>query len=340
LGFIGSNLAIALVRLGAKVTIVDSSVPGCGANAVNVRLIADCVEVIPRDIGKPEEFDAAIRRADIVFNLAGEISHSHSSAYPERDLAINTTAQLNFIRQCARQNPGVRVVYASTRQVYGRPNSLPVDESHPVQPIDFNGVHKEATSNYHLVLGRTGGIDPVVLRLSNVYGPRIALNATCQGFLGVYLRNALLAEPIEIYGDGLQIRDPAYIDDVVDAFLRAGIYPNPPHRLYNVGGAEHLTVEKIALICARLSSGSPVVRRSFPDDRKRIDVGSYYSNTALLQSDFGWHCKKTFNEGIAETMAFYRSQLCEYVDLARPGQQCSWCEAVNEPLKRKRALAS
>jgi nucleoside-diphosphate-sugar epimerase len=340
LGFIGSNLAIALVRLGAGVTIVDSYVPGCGANASNVRSIASCVEVIPRDVGKPDEFAAAIRRADIVFNLAGEISHSHGAVYPERDLAINTTAQLNFVTHCARQNPGIRVVYASTRQVYGRPNSLPVDETHPVQPIDFNGVHKEAASNYHLLLGRTGAIDPVVLRLSNVYGPRMALNATCQGFLCVYLRKALLAEPIEIYGDGLQIRDPAYIDDVVDAFLRAGIHPKPPHRLYNLGGTEQLTVERIAVICASLSAGSPVVRRSFPEDRKQIDIGSYYSNTALLQNDMGWHCKKTFDEGLAETMEFYRSQLCEYLDLTRAGRQCSWCDAVNEPLRRKRALAS
>src|SRR6185312_7203107 len=199
-----------------------------------------------------------------------------------RDLAINTTAQLCFTRECARRNPGVRVVYASTRQVYGPPQFLPVHEEHPVQPVDFNGIHKEAASNYHLLLGRNGGIDPVILRLSNVYGPRMALNITCQGFLSVYLRRALLGQPIEIYGHGLQIRDPAHVDDVVDAFLSAGNCTKPSHRIYNVSGSEQLTVETIARTVSGLASASPVVHRPFPESRKQIEIGSYYADTSRI----------------------------------------------------------
>lgn len=340
LGFIGSNLALRLVRLGASVTVVDSLVPGCGANPLNLRPIAGDVEILRADIAEPETFDRALHRADVVFNLAGELSHLHSRDFPERDLAINATAQLSFTLACARRNPGVRVVYASTRQVYGTPRFLPVHEDHPVQPVDFNGIHKEAASNYHLLLGRSGSIDPVVLRLSNVYGPRMALNITCQGFLSVYIRRALLGQPIEIYGHGLQMRDPAHVDDIVEAFLSAGSCPKPAHRIYNVGGPEQLTVEAIARIVSALAGTSPLVHRPFPASRKQIEIGSYYSDTSRIQADLGWRARTLFKDGIAEALAFYRSQPADWMELERRARQCSWCDGLSESLKEGFAVAT
>jgi nucleoside-diphosphate-sugar epimerase len=329
-----------LVKLGASVTVVDSLVPGCGANPLNLRSVAADVELLHGDIAEPDTFERALRRADVVFNLAGEISHLHSRDFPERDLAINATAQLAFTLACARKNPGVRVVYASTRQVYGTPRSLPVHEDHPVQPVDFNGIHKEAASNYHLLIGRSGGIDPVVLRLSNVYGPRMALNITCQGFLSVYIRRALLGQPIEIYGQGLQTRDPAHVDDVVDAFLRAGSCLIPPHRIYNVGGPERLTVEAIARTVSGLGGASPVVHRPFPTCRKQIEIGSYYSDTSRIQADLGWQATKHFANGMAETLEFYRSLPVNRLKLEKRVRQCSWCDSINESMNEGFAVAS
>jgi UDP-glucose 4-epimerase len=340
LGFIGSNLTLRLVRVGARVTVVDSLVPGCGANPFNLSSVASDVEVVRADIAEPDKFDRALRGADVVFNLAGELSHLHSRDFPERDLAINTTAQLSFVRACARRNPGVRVVYASTRQVYGTPQFLPVHEEHPVQPVDFNGIHKEAASNYHLLLGRSGDIDPVILRLSNVYGPRMALNITCQGFLSVYLRRALLGQPIEVYGHGLQIRDPAHVDDVVDALLRAGSYSKPAHRIYNVGGSEQLTVEAIARIVSSLANASPIVYRAFPESRKQIEIGSYYGDTSRIEADFGWRSKTFFRGGMAETLEFYRSQPSDYLELVGRSRQCSWCDVRSEPRIERFAVAA
>ncbi len=340
LGFIGSNLTLRLLRLGATVTVVDSQVPGCGANPFNLLPVADDVEILRVDIAEPDRFERALRRADVVFNLAGEISHLHSRDFPERDLAINTAAQLTFTRECARRNPGVRVVYASTRQVYGTPQFLPVHEDHPVQPVDFNGIHKEAASNYHLLLGRSGGIDPVVLRLSNVYGPRMALNITCQGFLSVYLRRALLKQSIEIYGHGLQIREPAHVDDVVDAFLRAGQCPKPAHRIYNVGGSERLTVESIARTVSNLATNSQVVYRPFPESRKQIEIGSYYGDTSRIETDLGWRSKKLFKEGMAETLEFYYSQPANCLELDARSRQCSWCDELAEAAKERFAVAA
>lgn len=332
LGFIGSNLALRLVRLGAKVTVVDSLIPGCGANPTNLRGAAGDIEVIKADIGEPERFDGFIRRAEVIFNLAGELSHLHSRDFPERDLAINTTAQLSFLRECALRNRGVRVVYASTRQVYGTPLFLPVHEDHPSRPVDFNGIHKEAASQYHLLLGSTGALDPVVLRLSNIYGPRMALHITCQGFLSVYIRRALLGQPIEVYGPGSQLRDPAHVDDTVDAFLKAGSCQKPPHRVYNVGGAERLTVEGIARTVSTLAGSAPLVYRPFPESRKQIEIGSYYGDYRRIETDLGWRAHKSFKDGMAETLNFYRSQRADKPELERRNRQCSWCDSRREPI--------
>lgn len=329
-----------LAHLGASVTVVDSLVPGCGANPLNIRPVASDVEVLRADIAEPDTFDRALRRADVVFNLAGELSHLHSTHFPERDLLINTSSQLAFTLGCARKNPGVRVVYASTRQVYGTPRFLPVHEDHPVQPVDFNGIHKAAAANYHLLLGRSGAIDPIILRLSNVYGPRMAINITCQGFLSVYIRRALLNQPIEIYGPGQQLRDPAHVDDIVEAFLRAGSCTNPPNRIYNAGGPEELTVESIARIVSGLSGASPLVYRPFPESRKQIEIGSYYSDNSRIQADLGWEANKVFKDGMAETLEFYRAQPAHRLSIEKRARQCSWCDSITEPANDGFAIAS
>lgn len=227
LGFIGSNLAIRAAGLGAEVTIIDSSIEGCGANPDNIQSIRDRIHLVPLDIGQAREFAATIAKADVIFNLAGEISHLHSMEFPERDLEINTTSQLRFLEVCTRENAAVRIVYAGTRQIYGVPEYLPVDESHPINPVDFNGIHKYAATMYHLMLTRAGRLDAMVLRLTNVYGPRMALNVPSQGFLSTFLRKLTMGESLEIYGDGAQLRDPVYVEDVVDAFLLAGAEPHP-----------------------------------------------------------------------------------------------------------------
>jgi nucleoside-diphosphate-sugar epimerase len=215
-----------------------------------------------------------------------------------------------------------------------------VHEDHPIRPVDFNGIHKQAASEYHLLLGRNGDIDPVILRLSNVYGPRMALNITCQGFLSVYLRRALLGQPIEIYGHGSQIRDPAHVDDAVEAILRAGGCSKPAHRVYNVGGSEQLTVHAIARTVSTLVSASPIVYRAFPQSRKQIEIGSYYGDMSRIRTDLGWEPKRLFSDAVAETLEFYRSQPADYLELVKRSKQCSWCEGASEPRMERFAVAA
>lgn len=323
LGFIGSNLAIRLVEAGAKVTIVDPSIPGCGANLHNIAPIRDQVEVIDRDCGDADEFGDAIRTASVIFNLAGEISHIHSMQFPERDLLINTVSQLRFLQACVRHNPGVRVVYAGTRQVYGKPDYLPIDESHPVRPVDFNGVHKYAANMYHLMLSRSGQLDAILLRLTNVYGPRMSLQIPCQGFLSTFLRLIITGRDLDVFGTGDQLRDPMFVDDAVEAFMISGLAKTPEDRTFNVGGTRARTLKQIAEICARVGGNSTVNMRPFPADRASIDIGSYCTDSSRIRKTLGWKPVTDFEDGVTSTVAFYRSQLEHYLDPKNPQPFCS-----------------
>jgi UDP-glucose 4-epimerase len=330
LGFIGSNLSIRLVEEGADVTVVDSSVAGCGANRFNLDPVKDQVRVISADIGEGATFRAALSKCDVVFNLAGEISHIHSMQFPERDLQINTVAQLRFLLECASAAPGVRVVYASTRQIYGVPDYLPVDEKHPIQPVDFNGVHKYAASMYHRMLSRTGQIDAGVLKLTNIYGPRMALDIPCQGFLSTYLRRLVLEQPLAVYGDGRQLRDPVYVDDAVEAFLRAGLARPLTTRSYNVGGATPLSLREIATLAARAAGGVEIIDLPFPEEIKPIDIGSFTTDSSRIAADLGWRAQVSFEEGMAQTMEYYRKNLEHYLDPDHPEPACDMPEHSGE----------
>jgi UDP-glucose 4-epimerase len=306
LGFIGSNLALRLVRAGARVVIVDSEVEGCGANRHNIAAAEGDVRVIKADVGDATAVAGEIRGCSVVFNLAGEISHIRSMRDPGRDAALNAMSQLRFLEECAHQEPGVRVVYASTRQIYGVPRYLPVDEGHPIRPVDFNGIHKYAATAYHLLWSSLGRIDARVLCLTNVYGPRLALWLTGQGFLGNFLRRALLGETIEIFGDGRQLRDPVYVDDAVDAFLMAGSTEDPGSRQWNVGGPQALALADIAAMVSRAAGAPAPVCKPFPAEHKGIDIGSYCSDSTRIRRELGWHPRISFEEGIRLSLEYFR----------------------------------
>ncbi len=312
LGFIGSSIAIRLAQAGARVVVVDSSDPGCGANPRNLAVTPE-VRVVHADIRDSATIGPELRGVDVVFNLAGEISHIHSMRNPARDADLNATAQLHFLEECARRAPGVPVVYASTRQIYGVPQYLPVDEFHPIRPVDFNGIHKYAATVYHLLWSEMGRLDARVLCLTNVYGPRMALNVPGQGFFGHFFRLAILGETIEIFGDGRQLRDPVYVDDVGDAFLAAGAAQNPPTRIWNVGGSAVLPLSAIAETISRIAGAPQPVYRPFPQERKTIDIGSYATDSTRIRRDLGWRASTSLEEGVRSTVEYFRHELPHYL---------------------------
>ncbi len=308
LGFIGSNLALRLSTLNAEVTVIDSCVPGCGGNPKNLEGASSAIRVVPLDIGSLDVPVEVLRNAEVVFNLAGEVSHIASMRDPERDLAINTLAQLRFLRNLAAHRTGTRVVFASTRQVYGVPAYLPVDENHPIQPIDFNGVHKYAATMYHLMLTESRILDACILRLTNVYGPRLSLDVPGQGVLAAFLRKLSRGEALEVFGDGRQLRDPVYVDDVVDAFLLAGSAAVLASRSYNVGGPDVLDLNHIAREASALAGVDPPSYREFSPELKSIDIGSYCADSGRICAELGWKPTTPFSIGFAKTLTYHRLQ--------------------------------
>ncbi len=307
LGFIGSNLALALDALGARVTIVDSSIPGLGANRFNVDGLSTRAQVADIDLRDSVALAPLLAGQDCVFNLAGQVSHIDSMVDPLTDLDLNGRAQLSLLEAIRSSGERPRVVFASTRQVYGRPDQIPVAEDHPVRPTDINGVHKQAAEHYHRLYHEVHGVPTVVLRLANVYGPRQLMRGRSQGFIPIFVRAAIEDGTIELFGGGHQERDANYIDDVVDAFLRCGPPTGAaPGSTYNLGSEPPFTLQSFAKTLVAIAGAGTLVDAAWPADRARIDVGSVSTDSSRIAADLGWTPSWSLSDGLEATVAYYR----------------------------------
>lgn len=305
LGFIGSNLAIKLVELGAEVTIIDNLIPQYGGNLFNIEPIQDKVRVNISDVRDPHSMKYLEEGQDYLFNLAGQTSHIDSMEDPETDLEINVLAQLRILEACRLYNPSIKLVFASTRQIYGKPLSLPVNENHPLNPVDVNGINKLAGEQYHLVYNNVYGIHASILRLTNTYGPRMRVKDARQTFLGIWIRRLLEEQPITIFGDGSQVRDFNYVDDVVDALLMAAVEDRTNGEIYNLGSYETYTLTETATLLTQLHEGGRFEYVPFPEARKVIDIGDYCADISKIKAHLGWQPKISLEEGLSRTLAFY-----------------------------------
>jgi UDP-glucose 4-epimerase len=306
LGFIGSNLTIALVEAGALVTVVDSLEPRHGGDRRNVAPTSP--EVVIADIGDASAVSEPLASADYVFNLAGQVSHIDSMTDPVRDLDLNARSQLLFLELLRRIRPQARVVFTSSRQVYGRPQSVPVDETHPVRPVDVNGVSKLAAEQFHLLYHQVYEIPVAVLRLSNVYGPRQRLAGDHQGFLAVFIRQALRGETITLFGDGSQQRDCLYVDDAVAALLGAGAAPAAVGQTLNIGHPHSRSLDEIARTLVTVAGSGEIEIRPWPSERERIAIGSFQTDSSKARSLIGWRPTVELEEGAERTLAYYRDR--------------------------------
>jgi UDP-glucose 4-epimerase len=314
LGFIGSNLAKKLVELGSKVTIVDSLIPAYGGNTFNVREIEGKVDCNICDVRDPYAMRHLIKNQDLLFNLAGQTSHLDSMTDPFTDLDINTKSQLSILEACKEVNRNIRIVFASTRQIYGKPDTLPVSEQHPIRPVDVNGINKFAGEAYHNLYGQVYGIETTVLRLTNTYGPGMRIKDARQTFLGIWINNIIKGKPIEIYGSGDQLRDFNFVDDCVDALLLAGMHKEAVGKTYNLGANKKYTLNSVAQILVNLSKGGSSRLIPFPENRKQIDIGDYYSDYSLIKSEIGWDPKIDIENGLMQTLRFYEQHYSHYLD--------------------------
>jgi UDP-glucose 4-epimerase len=312
LGFIGSSLAHRLVNVGADVTLVDSLIPQYGGNLFNVTGIEDRTRINISDVRDEYSMAHLIQGHDYLFNLAGQTSHMDSMMDPYADLEINCRAQLSILEACRKHNPGIKIVFASTRQMYGKPDYLPVDEKHLLRPVDVNGINKMAGEWYHIVYNSVYGIRSCALRLTNTYGPRMRIKDARQTFLGVWIRLLVEGRPFEVW-DGHQLRDFTYVDDAVDAFLLAAHGDAANGEVFNLGGDCTLSLKDLADLLVEVGGGGDYSVRTFPADRKRIDIGDYYADDSRIRAVLGWSPRMPLREGLSQTVAFYRNHLAAYL---------------------------
>jgi len=312
LGFIGSTLAYRLAALGADVLLVDSLIPEYGGNLFNIRGIEGLVHVNISDVRDEHSFRYLVQDRSYLFNLAGQTSHLDSMCDPFTDLEINCRAQLSILESCRRYNPAIKIVFASTRQIYGKPDYLPVDEKHLLRPVDVNGVNKMAGEWFHILYHNVYGIAACALRLGNTYGPRMRIKDARQTFLGTWIRLLLEDKPFEIW-EGGQLRDFTYVDDAADAFLSAAAAECSGGRIFNLGGDGAVSLKQLGDLLLEVAGSGGYVERAFPPERKRIDIGDYYANDASIRGTLGWQPRTSLREGLLKTVAYYREHLGRYL---------------------------
>ena len=313
LGFVGSNLARRLVEVGdVDVTILDALLPDQGGNLYNLEGVLDRVKIHEGDMSDDWVINHLVGGVDYIFNLAGSTSHLDSMLHPHRDLDLNCTAQLTLLEACRSFNPHVKIVFTSTRQVYGKPVYLPLDEQHRVAPLDINGINKLAAEHYHLLYHRVYGARTVCLRLTNTYGPRQLLLHARQGFIAWFIRQAMDGAEIELFGEGRQRRDLNYVDDVVEALLMAGASEEAEGEVFNLGGEEPVALSDLAGELISLTGRGSVRLVPFPQERQLIDIGNAHSSYKKIETALGWRPRTSWREGLARTIEFYREHRQHY----------------------------
>ncbi|MFN9223429.1 MAG: NAD-dependent epimerase/dehydratase family protein [Planctomyces sp.] len=312
MGFIGSTLAIRLAELGADVTVLDSLTPEYGGNPANLAGYEGRIRVNISDVRDVHSLKYLVQGQQVLFNLAGQTSHLDSMQDPFTDLEINCRAQLSILETCRTHNPELRLVFASTRQLYGRPDYLPVDERHPLRPVDVNGINKLSGEFYHLLYQQVYGIPTTVLRLTNTFGPRMRIRDARQTFVGIWIRRILEGQPFEVWG-GQQLRDFTYVDDCVDAMLLAATRPQAVGRCYNLGGMTPVSLATLAERLVLVNGSGQFVRRDFPADRKKIDIGDFYSDDQMIRDELGWNPVTDLDQALSRTLEYYRTRLDLYI---------------------------
>jgi UDP-glucose 4-epimerase len=313
LGFIGSNVARRLVELGSTVVVVDALLPSFGGNLANLSDLEGRLEVHIANLCQGDVLGTLIPGCDFIFNLAGHVSHIDSMTDPLTDLEANVRAQIILLDACRRYAPNVRIAFASTRQIYGRPQYLPVDERHPLRPVDVNGINKMAAEAYHVLYNEVYGLWTVCLRLTNTYGPRMRVKDARQTFLGLWLRRVVEDGIFEVWGGGEQKRDLTYVDDVVEAFLRAVATPGAEGETYNVGGCPPLSLTELAESLVGVAGSGRFEQLEFPAARKRIDIGDYFADDRRFRDLTGWEPRVQLADGLARSVDYYRRCLRAYI---------------------------
>jgi len=312
LGFIGSNLAISLVALGAGVTLVDALIPEYGGNPFNIEPVRGCVQVNYGDICDRHAMDWLVRGQDYVFHLAGQVSHVMSLTDPYPDIEYNIKGTVVVMEALRRFNPAAKVIFTGTRGQYGPAVRLPVSEAAPTNPKGIYEISNLTAEKIIQVYYHTHGIRAVLLRLTNVYGPRAQMKHARYGVANWFIRQAVDDQTIAVFGDGCILRDFLYVDDCVRAILQAAACEEANGDIFNVGLDRPTSFRELAeLIVAVAGSGSWDFA-PFTPEREAQEPGDFYSDISKIRRVMGWEPHTDLADGIRQTLAYYRRFKAHY----------------------------
>lgn len=311
LGFIGSTLAHRLAKIEADIYLIDSLIPEYGGNNFNINGIEDKVKVNIADVRDKHSMDYLVKDKDIIFNLAGTLSHIDSMNDPFTDLEINCMSQLSILESCRKNNRDIKIIFAGTRGQYGKADHLPVDEKHLMHPTDVNGINNIAGESYHILYNNIYGIRAVSLRLTNTYGPRHQMKHHKQGIINWFIRQLIEEQTIKLYGDGKQIRDINYVDDVVEALLLVACNEKADGEVFNLGGIPKNLIDLVETMIDVYGKGNYELI-PFKDDLKKIEIGDYVANFEKIKNTAGWQPKISLEEGLRSSFDYYEKYRNHY----------------------------
>ena len=315
LGFIGSNLAIKLVESGAKVDIMDANLERYGSNDFNVQQIKKNIQIDFSDIRDKEAVLRNVRDKDIIFSLAAQTDYNYSLKKPILDIDINCKGHLNILESCRTDNPNCRIIFPGSRMQYGKieKKDLPVKEEHPLNPLSVYAINKIAGENYHKAYNLHYGLDTVVFRIANPYGPRAQIKNPGYCIVNWFIGQALKKKPISIYGEGNQLRDYIYIDDLINAFLISGVHPNPKTKVYNVGsGVGTKFIDMVNTIVNIVGKGK-IKHVEWPKNYENVETGDFYADISRIKNELNWKPSTSLESGLEKTIEFYRKNLDKYI---------------------------
>ncbi len=305
-GMLGSSIALRMVEAQAHVRILDAMLPSYGGNLFNLNGVLKEIEFIQGDLQDRETVLKCVEGAQVIFNLAAQVSYIDSNKDLITDLDINCKAQINLLEACQKAGTRPKIVFASSRFVYGKIEYNPVDERHPFNCLSIYGIHKLVAEKYHKFFTLQHGIPTVSLRIANPYGPRQQMKHSKYGIVNWFVRQALEGKPLTVYGDGLQKRDYVYVEDVAWAFLYAAASDRTNGNFYNVGSGAGTAFREMAHLVAELVPGTRVVHTDWNLENQLVETGDYVTDISKIQQDAGWAPQVPLREGVARTLDFYR----------------------------------
>jgi nucleoside-diphosphate-sugar epimerase len=309
---IGSTLAHLAVQAGAQVTILDAMLPAYGGNLFNLKDIFGAIKFIQGDIRDGSLIKGLVREADLIFSLAGQVSYVDSNTDPLLDLDINCKGHLLVLEACREARTRARLVFASSRFVYGKIDYNPVDEGHPFNCLSIYGIHKLAGEKYYRFYHEAYGLDTVSVRIANPYGPRQQMKHSKYGIVNWFIRLALEGKPLTIYGKGRQERDYIFVEDLAEAMLALAQAPGVSGEVFNLGSATRTPFLEMAHLVAKAVPGTQVQQVEWPADRYFVETGDYVSEIGKLTRAVGWRPQTSLKEGIGRTVAFYSKYRKQY----------------------------